>query len=193
MASFNIHLAVAKAYLAKHYEIKDATAFFEGSIAPDLTSPKSISHRRESATEENWRRLLINNCDIAGMLPELDLQNDFDRGRLLHLITDEEFYTTMFDKTMTDNCMHCIFASNLTYSYDALDDQLARDFDLSEIKLSRKAEMTAGIADYQAKMQHHFEGNTRAPENILPKDKLYQFIDRMSNINLEDYIARFKK
>lgn len=45
MASFTIHIAVAKNIIKKNKnEIKDYKDFIDGTIAPDLSTDKNISH-----------------------------------------------------------------------------------------------------------------------------------------------------
>jgi hypothetical protein len=43
MASFNIHLAIAKRY-AKKNGVENLKAFYSGTIDPDLVEDKNVSH-----------------------------------------------------------------------------------------------------------------------------------------------------
>lgn len=81
MASYAIHIAIAKEYVKKHkgYDEKE---FIKGTIAPDLAKDKSISHFYDENEGPNLQRFLKSYL----------LKNSYDFGYFLHLIVDRKFY-----------------------------------------------------------------------------------------------------
>ena len=81
MASFVIHLAIAKEYLEKHKE-NNPIDFEEGNIAPDLATDKILAHYGPITAKPSLYRYLQEN----------PVDNSYNRGYFLHLATDYLFY-----------------------------------------------------------------------------------------------------
>ena len=88
MASFLMHLAIAKLYLQKHPE-ENEEEFIKGSLAPDLTDDKSVSHYGSSSAWANPAKYLLEN--------NKSIENSYKRGYFLHLATDYIFYHYLID------------------------------------------------------------------------------------------------
>lgn len=80
MASYMIHLAVAKLYLSRHTE-ENQEEFIRGTIAPDLLK-KPQSHYGEATSSP----------DLEQFKSVHGLKTGYDRGYFLHLKTDLLFY-----------------------------------------------------------------------------------------------------
>ena len=120
MPGFVIHLAVAYEYLEKYKnEIVNKENFFEGVLAPDFYSNKMESHYGNYSTTHIG---LIKFFDIG----DIDINTDFGKGYLLHLITDEAFYNNYFLE-------ETIYArnNNMKYynDYDCIPDMNSADWD----------------------------------------------------------------
>ena len=82
MPGFVIHIAIAKEYIKKHNDIDNIEEFIKGNIEPDLTKDKAKTHYGKSPTYTNLKEFLLHN----------KLDNDINKGKFLHLITDYLFY-----------------------------------------------------------------------------------------------------
>ena len=81
MPGYVIHLAIAQEYLRKHNK-KKSEDFILGSIEPDFTTDKTKTHYGKSPAYTNLKEYLENN----------KIDDDFNQGYFLHLVTDYLFY-----------------------------------------------------------------------------------------------------
>lgn len=82
MPGYVIHIAIANEYIKKHKKSENVKEFIDGVIAPDLTDIKSKTHYGKSPAYTSLKGFLENN----------KIEDSFDRGCFLHLITDYLFY-----------------------------------------------------------------------------------------------------
>ncbi len=184
MPSFNIHLAVAKKYLDKHNDIKNTLDFYKGVVAPDLTDNKDKSHyTAPRKNNEPLKGYLMKKVILNRYLQENDILTDYDKGIFLHLITDKIFFTSFFDNESIENISYKDFCSNLYYSYN-----------ISNKYLENKYEISMYDVLDEDKINNNIKTNIKNKNvtddeviNILPLNKLYDFIEKVSDINLEDY------
>ena len=92
MPGYVIHIATAQEYLRKHLNPKEEKEeFINGVIEPDLTKIKSQTHYGKSPAYTN----------LLEFLKDKKLENSFNKGYFLHLVTDYLFYNyylTSFSK-----------------------------------------------------------------------------------------------
>lgn len=157
MPGYVIHLAVAEKYLKKHKcKNEDYNEFIEGVIYPDSTKIKSETHYGEKSSESN----------IYEFLKEHELNNSFERGYFLHLLTDYLFYNRYIDTI-----------SNEIYSdYDILNDKLIEKYN---VKLPDKVKHTVSSKD--------------GCLVILSMEIIDKLIDDISNYDLEELALDVKK
>ena len=149
MPGYVIHLAVAKKFLEKNKEY-DEGKFIEGTIAPDLLK------------EKIGREKTHYGIDGKGTSPEkflIDhkLDNGYNSGYMLHLITDKMFYNKYFTK----------WSSKMYDDYDILNDILIKEYD---VKLPIEIENKVFSKDGEL--------------TFLKLDKIEKFIEDMSEIKL---------
>lgn len=186
MASFNIHLAVGKLYLMKNYkinEIESEKEFLSGIIEPDLEDDKIISHYSKTINKNNLLEYLSGKVDLIKFLKEEKINNDYQKGRFLHLITDYLFFNEFFDTEYIKELTYENFCRDLYYSYDICKEYIANKYKIDEEYYS--SEMIGSIEKSRNEKSYNKEGN-----NILPFDKLDTFIDIVASINLEDYRSK---
>ena len=120
MAGYVIHLAVGEEYIRNFPgEIKNYEDFIDGIIYPDSVSDKSVSHYGPKSSQVN----------LKAFFNDKDIDNDFNKGYLLHLVTDYLFYNK-FLKT---------FSKQYIYTdYDILNKTLEEKFN---VKLPEKIKM----------------------------------------------------
>ncbi len=110
MAGYVIHLAVGEEFLRNYpNEINNYNDFVEGIIYPDSVTNKSLTHYGPKSSMVNLKEFF----------KDRDINNDFDKGYFLHLVTDYLFYNK-FLKT---------FAKEYIYDdYDILNKELENKF-----------------------------------------------------------------
>ncbi len=149
MPGYVIHLAVAQEYIKKHKKQEDYENFIKGVIYPDSVKDKSLTHYGPKSSKVNLKKFLDNN----------NIENSYQRGYFLHLITDYLFYNKYLD----------IFTKDIYNDYDILNNELIQKYNVN-IPIEVK------------KFIFHKEGKTK----ILSKDLAEKVIDEVSVLDLEN-------
>lgn len=181
MASFKIHLAIAKKYIEKHNNITNEKDFYLGSIAPDLPSDKAPLHFTTFTGTEDLIRSLLEKVDINKACQNIIPDTDYNKGILLHLITDYMFYTKFFDMDYVKSVSYSDYHRDLYYSYDITDEYIKNKYNLD---LPFVDEVTnKKLSTFKKKTK--YDSNTA--KDIIPINKLEKFIEDISSIDLEDF------
>ena len=185
MASFSMHLAIAKLYLEKHPE-EDVDEFIKGSIEPDLVpyNEKGRTHYGLHAAWSNPAKYLQENGR--------SIENSRKRGYFLHLVTDYWFYhvLTNIDEIVTkQNLKEVATKQNV-------DELVAKpniaewiknqrnDFSILEGEIEDKYE----IQDYIDKLPENVKKvMTRAEGElkIFERESLFKFLEDVPQIVLD--------
>ena len=175
MPSFNIHLAVANRYMEKH-NIQNKEDFLTGNVAPDFME-KSKSHYSIILENATLIEDLKNKVVIEKFLKENKVETDYEKGVFLHLITDKLFFTNFFEKEYLNKVEKEAFRKNLYYSYHKTNDYLMEKY---HIQFPKK---------YEKEIKEVLkEKNMQKETLVIDNNKLDNFIEEVSNINLEEYI-----
>lgn len=151
MAGYVIHLAVGEEYLRNYpNEIKKHEDFIEGIIYPDSVTDKSLTHFGPKSSQPNLKEFFN----------KRDINEDFDKGYFLHLVTDYLFYNKFLS----------IFSKKYIYTdYDILNKELQEMF---QVKIPE-----------QVKDKVFYEtGKTK----ILNLEETIEFIRKTAKYNLND-------
>lgn len=186
MASFNIHLAVGKGYASKN-KIKNLKLFYNGIIDPDLAEDKFKSHYTGVEKKENLLLYLKTKVQLLSFLQENNFNNDYAKGIFLHLITDYLFFNDFFDIDYLENITYKEFIKDLYYSYDCTNDYLKKKYDIDLSNFENKLLMNI------KKNKNKKIINDKESKNLLEESKLDKFIERVSNISLEEYRDKLLK
>lgn len=150
MPGYVIHLSVAEEYLKKHADKKENyNDFIEGIIFPDSVKDKSLTHYGIKSSKSNLLRFL----------KDRDIDNSFNRGYFLHLLTDYLFYNRYVD-TMTKDMYN---------DYDLLNAKLIEKYD---VKIPEKV---------QNQVFYKTEGSLK----ILSEDLVIKFINEVSQYDID--------
>lgn len=157
MPGYVIHLAVAEKYLEKHKDKNENyNDFIEGVIFPDSTKIKSETHYGEKSSESN----------LYEFLKEHEINNSFERGYFLHLLTDYLFYNRYIDK----------ISEKIYNDYDVLNDALIERYHVVlPAKVKNQVFSKEGTLD------------------ILSMELLDKLIEDISNMDLEKVSDDVKK
>ncbi len=181
MASFSIHLAVAKRYLDK-WQINDEMAFYKGAIAPDFTADKRKSHY-SGMYNDDLRNNLANKVRLNEYLKENVVDSEYKIGVFLHLVTDYLFFNNFFDESIINRFRFQEFFKNVYYSYDLIGEELIERYELGEV-IESMPELAENIENKRKQVLQSTDGL----ENLLPIDRLNQFIEYVSDVDLAHYI-----
>lgn len=125
MPGYVIHLSVAEEYLRKHTNKKEKySEFIEGVIYPDSVIDKSETHYGKTSSLSN----------VYEFLKENKIDNSFNRGYFLHLLTDYLFYNRYIDHTSKD----------IYNDYDILNKRLIENYN---VKVPEKIKENAKFKD----------------------------------------------
>lgn len=151
MPGYVIHLAVAERYLKKHLNKQENyKEFIEGVIFPDSEENKEKTHYGNGSSNSN----------LYKFLQEHKLDNSFNRGYFLHLLTDYLFYNHYIDS----------FSKVLYDDYDMLNKELINEY---EIKLPEKIE----------KFVYYKEGNDF---KILNRELAHIVVKEISELDIDE-------
>lgn len=179
MPGFNIHLAIAKQYIKKHDgEITNEIEFLNGSIRPDLS--ENMIELCENKFETHYGKMGSKNdgkfeTDMCKFLqdPKIDIKQDFYKGYLLHLLTDYYFYNYYFNKELLEVIKN--------------KDTFHSDFDCTNKMLEERygIELSENIKKYT--------GYKNKNPKYINTEKLIEFIEELSEINLNEQIELINK
>ena len=176
MPSFTIHIAVAKEYIKKHrFEILNEDEFIEGSIAPDLEDDMITPAKDKNKTHYgDWNIWPVEiHFDKLFKEKKVNLNQDFWKGYLLHLLTDLYFYTKAFPK----ETKYIIENNDSFYKdYNCLNKDIMKKYNIDIIENLKNYMIFA-------------HGKTR----YLEKEKIISFIEEVSKINLDEEIEKINK
>ena len=106
----------------------------------------------------------------------------YNKGFFLHLVTDYLFFNNFIDRNYLNSISYDDFCSDLYYSYQAIDNYLLTKYQIDYSIYSRKV---------INKMLQTLKTNTKKNvQNIIPLPKLDDFIENVSNINIENYAKK---
>ena len=137
MASLNVHLAVGKLYLEKNNTIKNEDEYYKGIIAPDLVEDKNKSHYTENTDKSNLKFYLTNRINLLKYLQENNIDNDYELGIYIHLVTDYLFFSNFFDNSYIESIDIHKFNNDLYHSYDNIDNYLVDKYNLNFPELDK--------------------------------------------------------
>lgn len=156
MAGYVIHIAVGKEYLRKHKEESDDEEdFMQGVIAPDKLSDKTQTHYGKGRQK----------VDLQLFLEKNTLDMSYQRGYLLHLLTDYLFYHVYFH--------------NLPPVYDDYDRLNKRIIEKYELAIPEPLKKYAKI--------------TEGEPNILKEDIIDQMIKEISEKSIQKHIEEIER
>lgn len=180
MASFDIHLAIGMRYISKN-NIINKNDLLKGVIDPDLSDNKNISHYRIDINSNTLSLYLSAKVNLLEFLNKNDINDEYNKGIFLHLITDYLFFNDFFDKNYINNISYQDFINDLYYTYDKYNNYLENKYCINDYL---KMENLTSYIEKAKKTNKYFKGDYKL---IFNEDTISNFIDRVSNINLEKY------
>ena len=180
MPCLAIHLAVAKKYLEKHNE--DENEFILGTIAPDINLPdidKYIKGTSEDKKSHHFGNSIETNSLIEYMKNKVnfnlffsynDINTSFAKAYFLHLLCDYYFFGDYIKDERLKN-LSLRDAIKVGYNdYNLITPILINKYGLEVPDQVKDMMLQEGQGELQ----------------ILDLETVYQFIDEMSSLNLED-------
>ena len=178
MACATIHLAIAKKYLENHKQL-NYEKVIAGTLYPDASPNNDESHYTDINRGNDNVSHVRGKVNLYAFLKEHESLNDFELGWFLHLVTDYLF----FDECFTEEYL-------LTNSYENFCQALYFAYEHLNLYLSEKYNITE--KDYKDYPNEYYLGKAYK-DCILTKEMINEFINRVSNIDLNKYIQKIKK
>ena len=179
MASSAMHLAIAKKYLEKNKDKNfDYKKVMAGSLYPDATNDKDKTHYTMAERGNNNVTHLASKVDLYAFLNDNAVLDDFKLGWFIHLITDYLFFSECFTEEYLLSHSYEQFRSDLYFAYDCLGKYLSEKYELT-------------IEDYESYPSEYYEGSYYQ-ESIFSKDLIDSFIERVSSVNIKEYIDKIR-
>ena len=185
MPSFNINLAVAVKYCEKN-NIENKDAFYRGSIDPDLVKDKSISHYTGMRDERFLRQYVFEKVRLNEFLKENKVETDYEKGIFLHLATDFIFYQEFLSDEYLAGVDYDGMIQDLYYSYRISNPYLEEKYNIHALNLDDV--MNQNIKQTLKRMNVDNSNGF----NLLPEEKMDNFINKMSKLDLNSYIEKIK-
>jgi len=180
MASFSIHLAVAKRHIEKH-KTNNEIDIYKGVIDPDLVDDKNISHYTKRDEIDTLYESQKFSAGLYDFLKINSIETDYNRGLFIHLITDYLFFNIFLDKDYMSSAKYENFSKDLYYSYDISNKYLEEKYNISSI--FRNIELKL----HEEKIKEDYKPMNLEYKLIIDENKIYEFIEYVSDINLEKY------
>ena len=178
MPGFTIHIAIAKEYAKKHEnEIKNMDEFIEGTIAPDYIPIENKNISKSQTHYGIWGDWTKDNQEIhldAFLQDEkVDLSRDYWKGYFIHLLTDDYFDRIYFREEAKQAKKN---QDTFHKDYDCLNAEIIKRYHV---------EVMGKIKKYMNQIEDE--------PKYLQLKKIIQFIEEMSNINLEQQVELIKQ
>lgn len=93
-----IHQIIGEEYCKKH-SVKNPYLFLKGNLSPDLVADKKATHYSVRCRNGTYTKSIENKVNLQLFCDENTIDNNFNKGIFLHLITDQLF----FYRYMLDN------------------------------------------------------------------------------------------
>ncbi len=174
MASSVIHLAISKKYCEKN-NIDNRDDIYAGTLYPDtFKEKKATSHYTIKSNKKNIVDHLNCKVNLYQFLQNYDITNSFNLGWFIHLVTDHLFF---------EECLGLDYLSKTTY------DQLRHDLYYSYDRINRATTQKYNITNdyYERYPGEFYHGDYDYEPCIIQLETLYDFIERVSSINMQDY------
>jgi len=184
MASLFTHLAVAKRYIEKNGGIENVQDFYNGNVAPDIFKDTENTHYGKRGESKDLIKRHLEKIGLKEFLAENPLDNDFNRGKYLHLLVDWEFYNNLLPKDYVSDISDLkVFRVDLIYTSNFYHDYLARKYDVSYGLVS--VEGLREMLDKWASQDFEKYGQS-GPQGKLQftAKQLDDFIEHMAEANL---------
>ena len=184
MASFSMHLAIAKLYLQKHPE-ENEEEFLEGTLEPD-TVPSIEKGRTHYGLHAAW-------SNSAKYLQEngKKIENSRKRGYFLHLVTDYLFYHKLIDidKILDKNKIDKVLKGNTTdeLAKQSLDEWVKNqrnDFSVLEGEIEERYQLKEYINKLPDKIKRVMTC-IKGELKVFDKDSLFEFLEDIAQIDLD--------
>lgn len=178
MASPAIHLAIAKKYLEKNASFNYKNVI-DGTLYPDAVDDKDKSHYTDINRGSDNVSHVRGKVNLYEFLIEHEFLSDFELGWFLHLVTDYLFFEECFTTEYLLNRTYEAFCKDLYFAYDCLNTYIPEKYHITEV-------------DYASYPSEYYPG-IPYEDSVLSKDMIDKFIERVSSVDLDEYIERIRK
>ena len=173
MASSAIHLAIAKKFFEKN-NISNYEKFIAGNLYPDASDNKDQTHYTDMNRGNDNISHVQGKVNLYSFLEDRNELDDFELGWFLHLVTDYLFFEECFSKQYLLENSYKKFCEDLYFAYNCLNTYISDKYNISK-------------EDYNSYPSEYHPGS-EYKNCILTKEMIDKFIERVSSININEYI-----
>lgn len=178
MACATVHLAIAKKYLDKNNNI-NYEEFMAGTLYPDAATDNDKTHYTDLNRGKDNVSHVRGKVNLSAFLDCHESLSDFELGWFLHLVTDYLFFEECFTTEYLLNNSYEKFCQDLYFAYSCLNSYLTEKYDIKD-------------TDYKNYPSENYPG-IPYEDCLLSKEMIDDFIERVSSIDLKDYIMQIKE
>jgi len=161
-------------------------SFIKGNLAPDLVEDRVASHYTKKIYLENLSQILKNKIGFDDYLKTAKIDNDYEKGYFLHLLSDYKFYNNFFDKNYIEHTIYQEFKKDLYYRYNLIHNYLINNYDINyypfENEIRKRIIASQNDANYNGEMRL----------NIISNKQLDDFINAILQKNITRYLSELK-
>lgn len=174
MASYTMHLAIAKMYLKTHKENEED--FYKGTIDVDDVLDKAITHYSTNSNETNAKKWLESKVGLKKYIEEHSIKTSYDRGYFLHLLADYYLYNCYFDDNMLKSMENSEYTVHLYHDYDILNGHLIKKYDIEKPK----------------RLKERFFATYEGDLEMMTYESVDQYIDFISKLDIDELYSKIK-
>lgn len=178
MACATIHLAITKKYLNKHENL-NYDKVIAGTLYPDATEDKDKSHYTDKNRGNDNISHIRGKVNLYSFLKEHKNIDDFELGWFLHLVTDYLFFEECFTNEYLQKNSYEDFCKDLYFAYNCLNSYISYKYNITK-------------EDYKSYPSEYYTG-IPYQKCIFSKNMIDNFIERVSSINIDNYIIKIIK
>lgn len=178
MACPNIHLAIMKRYMEKNNIDINAKEALAGTLYPDAAEDNDKSHYTNKFRGLDNISHVRGKVNLYAFLQEHTIEDAFQLGWFLHLVTDYLFFEECFSIEYLLQTSYSDFCKDLYFAYNCLNLYIEEKYNITR-------------DDFESYPNEYYSG-IPYEECILDKDRIDTFIDRVSSIALEEYVEKIK-
>jgi len=195
MASTLTHLAVAQEYARKNPElVKNLQELYDGVVMPDLGLDKQFTHYLD---EKDWSsdsmRFITEPAEMEKFVLHDPLDRDLSLGILLHLYTDELYYSDkLFQPQDLENTTRQQFRTKHGKTMDVMDIFIAEQYGTSYKLTSPEIEEELSNNLAQFRKNNPVQDDVNAEELFFTSQDMEDFIEQTSSVDLQAIVNQIK-
>ena len=186
MASIATHLAIAKRFIEKNPGlIKDERAFYEGNVLPDLVKNKEETHYGVRGEKVDLIKRHKEKVNLQKFLEFNKLDTDENKGRFLHLYTDQIFFNALISHDYLRSVDLETFIQDFHYTIKFQEHVVHEYYGISYHEMTSIGnELEENIRKWDEKDRRRCEETGMQGKIVYSEKELLDFVESVSDLFL---------